>query len=90
MLKHYAPNHNLRINAQQKQKDEFLIGFGNCDADLNLSPSGDLCEAAGNLYAYLRQADKIAGNKSLAMSPIPEHGLGLAINDRIRRAAYKG
>lgn len=89
MLKHYAPNHPLRINATSKQENEFLIGFGNCKADLNLSPSADLCEAAGNLYAYLRLADKMAKEKNLAISPIPNIGLGLAINDRIKRAAYK-
>ena len=89
LLKHYAPAHSLRINAEQPQENEFYIGFGKVDADLNLSPTGNLNEAAANLFAYLRLADKLAGNKNIAMSPIPEQGLGLAINDRIRRAAYK-
>ncbi len=90
LLKHYAPAHSLRINALYKQEKEFLIGFGRVkDADLNLSPKGDLQEAAANLFAYMRRADELAGVKSLAMSPIPETGLGLAINDRIRRAAHK-
>ena len=90
LLKHYAPAHSLRINALYKQEKEFLIGFGRIkDADLNLSPKGDLQEAAANLFAYMRRADELAGVKSLAMSPIPETGLGLAINDRIRRAAHK-
>lgn len=90
LLKHYAPAHSLRINALYKQENEFLIGFGRVkDADLNLSPKGDLQEAAANLFAYMRRADELAGGKSLAMSPIPETGLGLAINDRIRRAAHK-
>ena len=89
LLKHYAPAHSLRINAEQPQENEFYIGFGNVDADLNLSPSGNLNEAAANLFAYLRLADSLAGNKNIAISPIPEQGLGLAINDRIRRAAYK-
>ncbi len=90
LLKHYAPEHPLRINAATRQPGEFFIGFGNvADCDLNLSPSGDLCEAAANLFAFLREADKIKGYKGLAMSPIPETGLGLAINDRIRRASYK-
>lgn len=90
LLKHYAPEHPLRINAATRQPGEFFIGFGNvADCDLNLSPSGDLCEAAANLFAFLREADKVKGYKSLAMSPIPETGLGLAINDRIRRASYK-
>ena len=90
LLKHYAPKNSLRINAEQKQANEFLIGFGNVEgADLNLSPTGDLKEAAANLFAYMRLADEQCGNKTLAMSPIPTTGLGLAINDRIKRASYK-
>lgn len=88
LLRHYAPGHKLRINAENPTEKEFYIGFGDKDGDLNLSPKGDLCEAAANLFAYLRLADKMAGNKSLAMAPIPENGLGLAINDRIKRAAH--
>lgn len=90
LLKHYAPKNSLRINATEKQENEFLIGFGKVDnADLNLSANGDLKEAAANLFAYMRLADEKCGNKSLAMSPIPLTGLGLAINDRIKRASYK-
>lgn len=90
MLKHYAPLHEFRINANYKEDDEFLIGFGNVkDADINLSPNADLCEAAANLFAYMRIADSQDKYKKIAMSPIPETGLGLAINDRIRRASYK-
>lgn len=89
LLKHYAPAHSLRINAKKPEENEFFIGFGNMKADLNLSPSGNLHEAAANLFAYLRLADSLAGNKNIAMAPVPENGLGLAINDRIRRAAYK-
>ena len=90
LLKHYAPGRPLRINATTRQPGEFFIGFGNIkDTDLNLSPKGDLCEAAGNLFAFLRLADKQEGYQSLAISPIPEQGLGLAINDRIKRASYK-
>ncbi len=90
LLKHYAPKNSLRINATRKQDNEFLIGFGNVEgADLNLSPNGDLKEAAANLFAYMRLADEQCGNKTLAMSPIPTSGLGLAINDRIKRASYK-
>ena len=67
-----------------------VVGFGDVkDADLNLSPKGDLCEAAANLFAYMRIADSQNKYSKIAMSPIPETGLGLAINDRIRRAAYK-
>lgn len=90
MLKHYAPRHPLRINATDKREGEFLIGFGNVEiSDLNLSPSGNLCEAASNLFAFLRFADAQTKYTGLAISPIPEHGLGLAINDRIQRASYK-
>lgn len=90
LLRHYAPSHNLRINALKREDDEFFIGFGYCpDADLNLSPSGDLCEAAANLFAYMRLADEQNSYSKIAISPIPETGLGLAINDRIKRASYK-
>lgn len=90
LLKHYAPSHDFRINAENKAEDEFLIGFGRVDgADINLSPSGNLCEAAANLFAFMRLADTQTNFSKIAMSPIPEKGLGLAINDRIRRASYK-
>jgi L-threonylcarbamoyladenylate synthase len=89
---HYAPNARVRLNAITIEKDEVLLGFGpNCsDATLNLSKAGDLIEAASNLFAYLRMMDglaKDAGAKTIAISPIPLSGLGLAINDRLNRAA---
>ena len=91
MLKHYAPRHSFRINVVQPEPDEFFIGFGNIgkEAPLNLSPSGDLCEAASHLFDYLHRADEQTVYAKIAMAPIPEKGLGLAINDRIRRASYK-
>lgn len=90
LLKHYAPSHEFRINALSRQNDEFFIGFGQVDdCDLNLSPKGDLVEAAANLFAYMRIADTNTKFSKIAMSPIPTVGLGLAINDRIKRAAYK-
>ena len=89
LLRHYAPKNILRINVTQPQDDEYFIGFGNIDGDLNLSPEGDLCEAAGNLFAYLRLADENAVAGKIAIAPIPTNGLGLAINDRIKRASYK-
>lgn len=89
LLRHYAPKNTLRINVTTPQNDEFFIGFGSIDGDLNLSPRGDLSEAAGNLFAYLRLADKKATAGKIAIAPIPSHGLGLAINDRIKRASYK-
>jgi len=88
LLKHYAPAHDFRINALKREGDEFFIGFGDVkDCDLNLSPKADLSEAATNLFSFMRIAD--ADGRNIAMSPIPEKGLGLAINDRIFRAAYK-
>ena len=92
LLKHYAPRMPMRINveANDVKADEFFIGFGDVKGtQLNLSPSGDLCEAAANLFAFMREAETHSEYKGIAMSPIPENGLGLAINDRIRRASYK-
>lgn len=90
MLKHYAPMHEFRINALSRGDDEFFIGFGNMqDCDLNLSLSGDLKEAAANLFSFMRKADEQKTYHKIAMAPIPNVGLGLAINDRIKRASYK-
>ena len=89
LLRHYAPRNVLRINVTQPEKDEYFIGFGTIDGHLNLSPKGDLCEAASNLFAYLRLADSKAPRGKIAIAPIPHTGLGLAINDRIQRASYK-
>ncbi|HEX4369808.1 MAG TPA: L-threonylcarbamoyladenylate synthase [Rhizomicrobium sp.] len=83
---HYAPSAALRLNALKAEQDEALLGFGpSRDATLNLSPTGDLKEAAANLFAMLRKLDRHA--KRIAVMPIPETGLGEAINDRLRRAA---
>ncbi len=92
LLKHYAPSLPMRINVDEKdvRNDEFFIGFGNVEkAHLNLSPDGDLHEAAANLFAFMRTAGTHTEFSGIAVSPIPETGLGLAINDRIRRASYK-
>ena len=92
LLKHYAPSLPLRINVapQDVRPDEFFIGFGDvANADLNLSAKGDLLEAASKLFAYMRLAETHTEYRGIAMSPIPESGLGLAINDRIRRASYQ-
>ena len=85
---HYAPNAPVRLNAVSAEAGEVLIGFGNVagSADLNLSPSGDLREAAANLFAYLRAADRLTPT-AIALAPVPVHGLGEAINDRLKRAA---
>ena len=92
LLKHYAPRMPMRINVSEGdvKEDEFFIGFGKVKkANLNLSPSGNLNEAAANLFAYMRIAETHGEYKGIAMSPIPQTGLGLAINDRIRRASYQ-
>ena len=90
LLRHYAPSHPLRINVLTPESDEFYIGFGKCEgAHLNLSKTADLAEAAANLFAYLRKADEQTEFAKIAMAPIPKTGLGLAINDRIKRASYQ-
>ncbi|WP_289043921.1 L-threonylcarbamoyladenylate synthase [uncultured Aliiroseovarius sp.] len=83
---HYAPDAALRLNAETARPGERLLGFGHVEANLNLSPSGDLVEAAANLFRYLHQLDA-EGDAPIAVSPIPDHGMGRAINDRLRRAA---
>lgn len=89
LLKHYAPAKKFRINATAREDGELFIGFGKGYewAEMNLSPDGDLREAAANLFAYMRAADKEPRFAKMAMAPIPFEGLGLAINDRIKRAA---
>ena len=83
---HYAPSKPVRLNAASAESDEYLIGFGPIAGDSSLSTSGDLVEAASRLFELLHQAD--ASNKPrIAVAPIPENGLGIAINDRLRRAA---
>ena len=85
LLSHYAPDSSVRLNVETPMGDEVLLGFGPVECDLNLSPAGDLTEAAANLFSALHQLD--ATGRPIAISPIPEKGLGLAINDRLRRAA---
>lgn len=86
LASHYAPNGTVRLDATNPEKDEVLLGFGSVEAALNLSPSGDLIEAAARLFDCLHQLDAMGAAK-IAVSPIPDHGLGRAINDRLRRAA---
>ncbi len=86
LASHYAPNAAVRLNALAPKGDEVFLGFGSINGTLNLSPSGDLVEAARNLFAMLHQLDA-DGAKSIAVAPIPMHGLGEAINDRLERAA---
>jgi L-threonylcarbamoyladenylate synthase len=90
LARHYAPNTPLRLNASAAVQGEVLLAFGTVqgepDAVLNLSPSGDLREAAANLFTMLRQADQL-NPTVIAVAPIPCFGLGEAINDRLRRAS---
>ena len=88
LASHYAPRAPLRLNAEDVAPGETLLAFGP-DAPagaVNLSASGDLVEAAANLFAMLRALDDAAPS-AIAVMPVPEHGLGLAINDRLARAA---
>jgi L-threonylcarbamoyladenylate synthase len=91
LASHYAPKAELRLNAAGATEDEAALDFGAslkgpARARLDLSPSGDLVEAASHLFSYLRALDD-SGAHLIAVAPIPEHGLGAAINDRLRRAA---
>jgi len=87
LASHYAPRARMRLEADTARPGEALLGFGPAPAaDLNLSPAADLTEAAANLFAMLRALDA-RGVDSIAVMPIPDHGLGRAINDRLRRAA---
>ena len=83
---HYAPSKPLRLNADTAAADEWHLGFGAIAGTGSLSSSGDLNEAAGRLFDLLHTAD-LSAAKRIAVAPIPDTGLGLAINDRLRRAA---
>ena len=88
LASHYAPEAGVRLNAVTAQPGEVLVGFGPVKGALTLSDRGDLLEAAANLFHLLRAADDLAGaGGAIAFAPIPETGLGRAINDRLRRAA---
>ncbi|WP_193368520.1 L-threonylcarbamoyladenylate synthase [Pelagibius marinus] len=91
LTSHYAPGHPVRLDATDVVGDEALLAFGpevpaGAVETLNLSPSGDLTEAAAHLFAYLHRLDS-ADVRDIAVMPIPDSGLGSAINDRLRRAA---
>ena len=86
MTSHYAPKAPMRLNVTRPDPGETLLGFGAVQADLNLSPDSDLVEAAANLFKHLHTLDH-SNATSIAVSPIPDTGLGLAINDRLKRAA---
>ena len=86
LLSHYAPRLPIRLEAKQASAEEFHIGFGAVAGEETLSTSGDLAEAAARLFDLLHRADA-SGKAAIAVAPIPTHGLGAAINDRLRRAA---
>lgn len=86
MTSHYAPGKPVRLNAAVKAPDEFYISFGVEGGDTSLSRSGDIAEAAARLYAALHEAAH-APQPKVAIAPIPETGIGAAVNDRLRRAA---
>lgn len=91
LLNHYAPKATVRLNAMDVEESEALMAFGRdipkgASKVVNLSSSGDLREAAANLFAALRELDA-SGSERIAVMPIPNEGLGVAINDRLKRAA---
>lgn len=85
LASHYAPRAAVRLNANTAHPGELLLGFGPMQSDLNLSLTGDLIEAAARLFDHLHRLD--ARGLPIAVAPIPDIGLGRAINDRLRRAA---
>jgi L-threonylcarbamoyladenylate synthase len=94
LASHYAPRTKVRLDAGHIEAGEALLAFGpatvpgtdGAAAVMNLSARGDLAEAAANLFGYLRALDS-KGARTIAVMPVPHHGLGEAINDRLRRAA---
>lgn len=93
LASHYAPRAVVRLDATEPRPGEAFLAFGPVATDhwgtvINLSPTGDLIEAAANLFAALRQLDA-TGAGTIAVMPIPESGLGEAINDRLRRSAVR-
>ncbi|WP_210530055.1 L-threonylcarbamoyladenylate synthase [Rubellimicrobium arenae] len=86
MASHYAPRGRLRLGAARPEAGEVMLGFGPVPGDLTLSAAGDLAEAAANLFGCLHRLDAM-GAERIAVAPIPDRGLGRAINDRLRRAA---
>ncbi len=94
LASHYAPKTPLRLNAHAPKRGEAWLGFGPGGPEedgvsvINLSERGDLVEAAARLFAALRTLDA-SGAEAIAVAPVPETGLGLAINDRLRRAAVR-
>ena len=88
LASHYAPSKPVRLNADTAAPDEWHIGFGAISGDENLSASGKLAEAAANLFAALHHADA-SDREAIAVAPISAEGIGVAINDRLQRAAAR-
>jgi L-threonylcarbamoyladenylate synthase len=90
LASHYAPKALLRLDADRARQGEALLAFGQAPdfsgPMLNLSPRGDLIEAAANLFSHLRRLDA-SGARRIAVMKVPNDGLGEAINDRLNRAA---
>ncbi len=87
LVRHYAPEARVRLNAAFARPGEAFLRFGDgIDDPLSLSPSGDVREAAQRLFSALRAADRVKPS-AIAVAPVPESGLGEAVNDRLRRAA---
>ena len=85
LASHYAPNSAIRLNVKTPKPNESYLGFGPAPCTLNLSQTQDLTEAAANLFSHLHKLDEMG--RPIAVAPIPNHGLGRAINDRLSRAA---
>ncbi|MFA6124690.1 L-threonylcarbamoyladenylate synthase [Sphingomonas sp.] len=88
LASHYAPRKALRLNATEATQGDYLIGFGAIAGDTNLSPTANLTEAAAKLFDALHRADA-SPSTTIAIAPIPQDGIGAAINDRLRRAAHR-
>lgn len=86
LASHYSPGKPVRLDAMTAEADEFLIGFGAVAGSSNLSATGDLAQAAARLYECLHAA-AAATHPRIAVAPVPHSGIGLALNDRLRRAA---
>ncbi|MEG3180966.1 L-threonylcarbamoyladenylate synthase [Sphingomonas sp. LT1P40] len=87
LASHYAPSKPLRLDATEAREGEWLIGFGAVAGDDTLSASGDLTEAATRLFDALHRADA-SDRTAIAVAPVPDDGIGIAINDRLNRAAH--
>ena len=86
LASHYAPKGRVRLDVERPEAGEVFLGFGPMACDLNLSETGDLAEAAANLFRHFHTLDTM-GAERIAVAPVPGDGLGAAINDRLRRAA---